>query len=263
MSRRRVVVLASVLAASLGGDARAQQAPVTPPSTEPPAAAAPAGFTGSVTMGVSVESGQTDLTGVQLSFDGRRPYSDNGALTMSASYQHGTTRLPDTTARTTVADHMDAHLGVEHDYGERWVLMARTEALRDRIQRIDYRFTQILGVGPQLRKGRLHFRIVPGVQLLGHDKNVAGENGFNFNYGFFQDATVAINAGWSLSESLFASRDVSDSGDYFLSFSTSLTGAITRRLGIQFAYVHTYESLLPVGVDPRYQKTLVGLQVNF
>ena len=58
-----------------------QPAPTSPPHT----------FSGSATVGVSLETGRTDLTGVQLQFEGTRPYSTAGSLDLSFTYAYATT----------------------------------------------------------------------------------------------------------------------------------------------------------------------------
>src|SRR5690606_19519537 len=138
---------------------------------------------GTVTAGVSLESGQTDLNGVQIKFQGQRPYSTAGALTMSLNHTHGTTKPPGEPERFTVANRLEGHAGIEHNYGERLVMMLRTHGLRDPIAHIDYRVEQLLGLGVRMNGQRVHVRVIPGLSLLHHDKNIGTENGFNTNYG--------------------------------------------------------------------------------
>jgi Protein of unknown function, DUF481 len=252
----------AIVSALVPSAARAQVPAAAPPAAQAPAAA-PAGFSGTVTAGISLETGRTDLSGVQIAFHGRRPYSTHGALTMGSTYTHATTQPPGSPRHITVADRQDGNVGIEHNYGKRWVLMVRGQALRDPIARIDYRIEQITGFGVRMGTGRVQARVIPGVAFLTHDKNVAGENGFNMNYGIYQDARIVLAPTWTLTEVLSASRDPRDRDDYFYMLDTRLTGAITRRLGIQLSYQHSFESLLPVGVELRYQKTVAGLQFSF
>ena len=220
------------------------------------------GFSGSATVAASLESGRTDLTATQLAFQGRQPYSVGGALTMAVAWRHATTPQPGTDENLTVADRLNANIGIEHNFGERWVLMVRTQALRDPISGIDYRVEQITGFGIRLQGARAQARIIPGFALLNHDKNVPLENGFNTNYGVYQDLRFALTPTWNLQQYVYASRDPVDDDDYNVTFDVSLTGAITQRFGLQLSYHYAYEKLLPVGVDPEYQKLTVGLQIT-
>jgi hypothetical protein len=44
--------------------------------------------------------------------------------------------------------------------------MVRSQALRDPIAHIDYRFEQILGAGIRFGSRRAHARVIPGVALI-------------------------------------------------------------------------------------------------
>src|SRR5690606_11791889 len=71
-----------------------QEPPVAATAAVPPAqapAAPPRGLSGTATLGVSLESGRTDLNGIQFALQGQRPYSDHGAFTSTASYTFAST----------------------------------------------------------------------------------------------------------------------------------------------------------------------------
>ena len=240
--------------------APAAQSAAAPPASQPPA---PTGFSGSGTLGVSLESGRTDLNAIQFSFSGQRPYSDHGALTMGSTFTHATARPPGSPDRITVSNRLEGSVGIEHNYGERWVLMLRSQALRDPISQIDYRFEQIAGFGVRFGNARVQARVIPGLAFLVHDKNIEAENGYNTNVGIYQDVKVALAPGWTFTESVSTSRDVKDDDDYFFAADAQLTGAITRTLGLQLSFRYTYESLLPPGVEAWYQRTMAGLQLRF
>jgi Protein of unknown function, DUF481 len=285
-----VVIGIAIVSALSPSIARAQTAPVPAPTQSapaqapapaaaptpaptPPAQPAPAQpakppepphkFSGNLTVGISLESGQTDLNATQFMTQGRRPYSRNGTFTMKGGYTRATTKPPNSPARFVVANRIEGNAGIEENYGERWVLMARFQALRDTIQRIDYEVEQITGFGVRLGQKRVQVRIVPGIALLSHDKNIQIENGFNINWGVYQDAKIAVAKGWNLTEFVNYSHDVTDRNDYILATNATLVGAITKRIGMQMSYQYSYERLLPPGVEPWYQKILAGLQVTF
>jgi hypothetical protein len=255
--------------ASVPAQAQAQAQAQDPPPVQDPNVAPPEQpaapklkFAGSVTAGVSLESGRTDLNAVQIVLQGRRPYSRDGSFTMGGTYTHGTTRPPGRSERFTVANHADASIGIEHNFGKRMVLMLRSQALRDTIQKIDYRFSEIVGLGVRLGTKRVQARIIPGLAFLVHDKNVAAENGFNLNYGLYQDLRITLPNNWTLTELISASHDVRDNSDLIFSGDVRLTGAITKRLGVQLSYHYDYEDLVPAGVEPRYQKIIAGVQIS-
>jgi hypothetical protein len=270
VTHRHVLLMTGILIALAPVPARAQEpappaesAAAAQPAPHPAQPPAPTGFTGSATLGLSLESGRTDLNGLQFKFAGSRPYSNHGALTVGSSFMHATARPPGSPDRITVANRLDGSVGIEHNYGERWVLMVRSQALRDPIARIDHRFEQIAGFGVRFGNKHVQARVVPGVALLFHDKNIEAENGYNTNVGIYQDVRIALAPGWMFMESLSASHDVRDDDDYFFAVDAQLTGAITRRIGLQLSFHYNYESLLPPGVEPWYQKTMAGLQFKF
>jgi hypothetical protein len=244
------------------------QAPAQTPAPTPPAQPAkppepPHIFSGTLTAGVSLESGQTDLNATQLMMKGQRPYSRDGTFTMKAGYTRATTRPPQSPVEITVADRLEANLGIEENFGKRGIWMLRGQALRDTIQKIDYEVEAMTGVGVRLNHKRAQLRIVPGIAVLSHDKNIQIENGFNVNWGVYQDLKIAVTQAWMFTQYINYSRDFVDKDDYVLSSEASLTGAISKRIGVQLSYQYSYERLLPPGVEPWYQKILAGLQVSF
>ena len=257
------LVLGCAVVSGLAPSTVHAQGPAAGAPAQGPPAPAPAGFTGSVTVGASLESGRTDLSAVQISFQAQKPNSRADTLTMAASFTHATSQRPGHPERFTVADRIDANIGIEHNFGDTLVMMVRTQAVRDPIAQIDYRIEQIAGLGVRLGTGRVRMRVVPGMSILHHDKNIATENGFNTNYGVYQDAVLTLTPAWRVTQFLLASRDVSDPDDHVITLHSSLVGAVTRLLSIQLSYQYSFESLLPPGVEPRYQKAIAGLQVNF
>lgn len=249
-------------------DVRAQELPppggqtAAPPS--PQQQQVPVGeFTGTAVIGMSLESGRTDLNGYQLTLQGKRPFSRTGTFTVAAGYTRATTQPPGAPKDITVANRLTADFGIEKDYRKHLVLMVHWQALRDTIEFIDYQVEQISGLGGRWSNKQAEFRFVPGVALISHDKNIDTENGFNINAGAYQDFKVAFAKMWQLTQYFGASHDIKDANDYTIVFDTRLTGAITKRFGIQLQYHYDYESLLFTGTEPNYQKIVTGLQITF
>jgi hypothetical protein len=270
---RSFVVIGVAIVSVLAPPAVRAQTPTQAPAQTPPAQTAPAQpatppepphiFSGTLTAGVSLESGQTDLNATQFMLQGQRPYSREGTFTIKAGYTRATTRPPQSPVKITVANRMEANVGIEENFGKRGIYMLRGQALRDTIQQIDYQVAALTGVGVRLNHARAQVRIVPGLAFLSHDKNIQTENGFNVNWGVYQDAKIAVTKLWMFTQYLNYSRDVKDKDDYTLAADASLTGAITKRIGVQLSYRYTFERLLPPGVEPWYQKILAGLQISF
>jgi len=141
--------------------------------------------------------------------------------------------------------------------------MSHLQGLRDTIAHIEYEVELIAGAGGRWSHKQAEFRIVPGIALISHDKDIDSENGFNTNIGIYQDFRVTFAKAWQFTQYFSGSHDVKDSDDYVLAFDTRLTGAITKRLGLQLQYHYDYESLLLAGTEPNYSKIVTGLQITF
>jgi hypothetical protein len=265
--------LSYVAAASAAGmllappPARAQEVPPggqvpAPPQPQPPQSPADK-FSGNAVIGMSLENGRTDLNGYQLTLQGKRPYSKTGTFTLSGGYTKATTQPPGAPKDFTVADRLTGDFGVEQNYRKHWVLMSHFQGLRDPIEHIDYEVELIVGAGGRWYNKQAEFRVVPGIAFISHDKNIRTENGFNTNVGVYQDFKVTFAKMWVFTQYFSGSHDVKDNDDYTLAFDTRLTGAFTKRFGLQLQYHYDYESLLFAGTEPNYSKIVTGLQITF
>jgi hypothetical protein len=257
---------ALILAALEPSTAQAQTPAQPPPAQEPPAATPPPPhtFSGTATVGVSLETGRTDLTGVQVQIEGKRPYSTTGAFDGSFSYAYATAGAPGQTSgdRQTVADRLTASFDVEQNFGKRLVMMLRAQALRDPVAQIHYRIAESAGLGVRFGDKRVQVRLLPGVAFLNDDMHLIND-GFRVHYGLYEDITATITPAWTFAHYLSISRNFSDSSDQIIALDAKLTGTVTRRFAIQLSYQYNYEKRLPPGVEPQYQKTTAGLQISF
>jgi hypothetical protein len=251
-------------ATAASGEAPSPEDPPPPPPPQQPGGAAPPrrAFTGSITGGMSLESGRTDLNGVQIDFAGQKPYS-RGAFTTGAIYTYARTRPRGLTQRFTAADRFFASAGIEHNLGRIPILMTRTMFLRDEVASVHHRIEQMGGIGANLSNDRVRFRIVPGVSFLNQDRGRAQDSGNDTYYGVYEDFSFRINPFWTFTQYFFSKRDFSDPHDYIFDGKAALTGMVTRRLGMQLSYYYAHENILPPGAIGRYQKVMAGLQVKF
>lgn len=262
--------VSAAIAAAFMVSASAAHGQEVPPGGQVPTPPAPTQqqspigkFSGSAVIGMSLENGRTDLNGYQLTLQGKRPYSKTGTFTISAGYTKATTQPPGAPKNITVADHINGDIGVEQNYEKHWVAMTHLQGLRDPIAHIDYEVELIMGVGGRWASKQAEFRVVPGIALIDHDKDISAENGFNVNAGVYQDFRVAFAKMWQFTQFFSFSHDVKDKDDYTFAFDTRLTGAFNKRLGLQLQYHYDYESLLFIGTEPNYSKIVTGLQITF
>jgi len=219
------------------------------------------GFTGSLTVGGQIETGQAETDALSLTFTGTHPYSDSGSFSVGADLTYAQYEVDH--VRATVADDASAVFRVEQNYGDRWVAMVSLQTRTNEVYGVDYRVEQTNGFGVRLQKGAAAIRIVPGVSFMAHDKGVPAENGFNFNYGFYQDLTMALTPMWNLTQYAYASKDPVDPDDYTYNFDVTLTGAFTERYALSVSFQNEHESLRPVGIAESYGNMQVGLQISF
>lgn len=236
-------------------------------SVEPaPAAQGPAAatrkFLGEVTAGTSLESGRTDLRGVQIDFQGRRPYN-HGEFETSTIFTYAKTRPQGFTQRFTAANRLFATASFDYLFGKIPIFMTETIFLRDKLARIDHRVEQMAGFGVNLANDRVRFRFVPGVSILKHDRERTVNENFDVYWGAFQDLNVKLTPTWSFTQYFLGKRDISDAHDFILDGRAAITGMINRTLGIQIAYYYSHEDLLPPGISPRYAKLTAGLNLKF
>jgi hypothetical protein len=104
------------------------------------------------------------------------------------------------------------------------------------------------------------FRVVPGIALIEHDKNIQTENGFNTNYGIYQDFKVSFAKMWQFSN-FSGSHDVKDSNDYTLAFDTRLTALSTSGSACSSSITTTTRACFRT--EPNYSKIVTGLQITF
>jgi Protein of unknown function, DUF481 len=243
--------------------ARAQTPPPTMAGAPPEPPPVLGRFSGTAVIGLSLESGRTDLNGYQATIQGERPYSKDGTFSVTGSYTKATTKPPGAPSEITVADRIQGDFGVDQNYGKHMVLLVHLQGLRDPIEHVDYEISQLTGFGVRLGNPRATLRIVPGVALIDHDKNIPSENGFNTNVGAYQDLKVMVSKTAVFQQYFGGSHDIEDHDDYVINFDARLTGAITKRYGLQLSYHYEYESLLYPGTQPSYQKIMAGLQITF
>ena len=223
------------------------------------------GFTGDVTAGFQIETGSTNLRGIDIAFQTFHKYMDRGNFVFRAGHRFGKTIIRDNPRLEKVlADRTYGQVGFDHDIHKRGIFMARTIYTRDAVQRLDYRIEQMTGVGLRLiKEKKAEFRFVPGFSVLNENKNFLEEVGTEIGGGFFTDLQYKINATWTFDERLLYRRNFERTDDFTIDGSAALTGMITKAMALQTEFVHTHENLVRPGAIKRYQKIMVGLKYKF
>lgn len=237
----------------------------TPPAggAPPPAAAdTPKKLSGSISAGLSKETGSTDLFASSLSANFSVRQSPKTTYSVDVTHSHASTK-PAGAKRMTLSSGQIGHFKFEHDAAKHVVVLAQTTGTNDRVRNIE-RLEQFGGVGMAVGdRKRAWFRAIPVVAATLQNKNIQIEEDFQPGVGVVQDFTLQMNPTWSLTESLLFRRYFGNEADHATNLSATLMGKMTQRLGMQLAFIHSHENFVAPGEIKRYQKVQAGLNYAF
>ncbi len=237
----------------------------TPPAAgaPPPAAAdAPKKVTGSLSAGLSRETGSTNFFATSISGNLAIQHSPKTTFSLDLSHSHASTK-PAGAERLTLSDGEIGHFKFEHDARRNIVVLVQTTGTNDRVRKIE-RVEQFGGVGIAAGdRKRAWLRVIPLAAVTVQNKNIELEENFQGGFGVMQDFTLQMNPMWSLTESVLFRRYLGNEADHATNLSAALRGKMTERLGLQLAFIHSHENLVAPGAIKRYQKVQAGLNYAF
>lgn len=237
----------------------------TPPAGAPPPAPAPAApkkVSGSLTAGLSMETGSTDLFATSVGGNISVEQSPKSRFSLDVTHSHASTK-PQGAKRITLGNGQIGHFRYEYDAARNVVVLAQTTGTNDRVRRIE-RLEQFAGVGMSVGdKKKAWFRAIPLVAATVQNKNVELEEDFQGGFGVMQDFTLQMNPMWSLTESVLFRRYLGNDSDHATNLSATLMGKMTERLGLQIAFIHSHENYVAPGSIKKYQKVQAGLNYGF
>jgi hypothetical protein len=140
---------------------------------------------------------------------------------------------------------------------------------RDTIRLIDYRVSSLNVLGIQTKLGeKLTFDFGPGFAVVYQEKNTPQIDGLKFDGGAYYSLVYTIDPRWSIVHWATFREDVTNSSDLIIDSSISLTGKITKTIGIKLSATYNYEGILAkgnvqLGFNTRnYLTTTVGLNLH-
>ena len=232
------------------------------PAGAPPPAAAPKKVTGTVSAGLSRETGSTNFFATSISGNLAIQHSPKTTFILDLTHSHASTK-PAGGERLTISDGEIGHFKFEHDARRNIVVLVQTTGTHDRVRRIE-RVEQFGGVGIAAGdRKRAWLRVIPLAAVTVQNKNVELEENFQGGFGVMQDFTLQMNPTWSLTESVLFRRYLGNEADHATNLSAALRGKMTERLGMQLAFIHSHENLVAPGAIKRYQKIQAGLDYTF
>ena len=228
----------------------------------PPAADAPKKVTGSLSAGLSRETGSTNFFATSISGNLAIQHSPKTTFSLDLSHSHASTK-PAGAERLTLSDGEIGHFTFEHDARRNIVVLVQTTGTNDRVRKIE-RVEQFGGVGIAAGdRKRAWLRVIPLAAVTVQNKNIELEEDFQGGFGVMQDFTLQMNPMWSLTESVLFRRYLGNEADHATNLSAALRGKMTERLGLQLVFIHSHENLVAPGAIKRYQKVQAGLNYAF
>jgi hypothetical protein len=198
-------------------------------------------WTGSLSAGTTLEAGRAFQRSTNVTFNLARSDPHN-AISVDTTYLRSTLKIAD--KRLTAADRTAFNLMYERPLNNRLSLVTRGTAERDTLRLLAYRLVNLSGVGITVAKTtRFEFHFTPGIAVATQDKGSAALNGSQFGVGGFEALTYRVGERWSVTHYAIARTNVQDVQDLVIDSKTSLTGMMTKRLGLELALLYNYEGL--------------------
>jgi hypothetical protein len=203
---------------------------------------------GSITAGFQFSRGQTNANGVSVMGDAqygtaKRGYRFEGVLL----YARVRVPLsPGVTQQFTAQDRRNAYITFYQQIHGPVFLLSRASVEHDVLSDVRIRGLSLTGIGVFLADSqRFQLLVAPGLGFGYEDKPNVREGGV-FTPGVYQRMNWHITRIWSLDEWFQYRSSVSNSHDYFMTGTASVTGLIYKKLGFNLGYLYSYEGLVGI-----------------
>lgn len=214
---------------------------------------------------MSWQSGVSNLVGFQLSGKALGSFGKTSLL-FEYSYLFAEQQRcsSDECRDETITDDLYGRFFYERRLDDRFSLLSRTSYERDKVQLLDFRVSEFVGVGVALVSNeRVFLQVAPGFLVAQEEKNITFDEGFDHGVGNLQFFRWLINPNWTFTQSSSVERHFDSSDDYMLEGHAGLTGLITKHWAVNFSLIYDHENLVLEGRQRKDQKLLAGLQFNF
>jgi hypothetical protein len=231
-------------------------------------------WTNTATLGYTYISGTAPLLGVGVTngvnlagYTERTTQKDAVALIGNYVYQR-------TEPAGTAANNGSLTLAYNRPLNQRYTLLSRSTYLTNTIERINYRFTNLDGVGfLPVETKKVKLTIAPGVGFTTISRNesnpilaalFANVKNDALGYGVFDSLVVTFMPTLTLNQTFAHLHSVQDSGQYVSQFQCSLVGLVSPRVGLSITFSSNYDSQLPEPYISKVTNTLTsGIQLKF
>jgi hypothetical protein len=209
-----------------------------------------------------------DTHGVNVSaFTERASPSDAVSLTGTYAYQR-------TLPATAGANNGSLTLAYNRPLNKELTLLSRTSYAKDEVQRIDFRFTNLNGIGfIPIKTKKVHLSLVPGAGFTTSRYDIsspqlaalfAGVKNDAVGYGFFDYLSVSFIPTLTFSQTFLHLHSFTDTGQYVSQSLLALVGMVSPKIGLSISFTSNYDSQLPDPYIKKASNTLTsGIQFKF
>ncbi|HVX40337.1 MAG TPA: DUF481 domain-containing protein [Gemmatimonadaceae bacterium] len=153
-------------------------------------------------------------------------------------------------------------------------LLSESELDRNRLQEIDYRFTEHLGIGwNPISTKTAWLLLAPGIAYTQEQapdssriRNVAGgafEDANGLGMGMYEAVDLTIIDGLSLDQDLLTIHGFDGTPRLQYTGNVNLIGMVTKWFGLSIGYSRRYDSTLPAPIKRTLDELTSGVQISF
>ena len=240
------LVLAAVLSASpLLAQAPAQAPPCTPPPEPPPPA-----FTGNISFGLGITSGNKDTTNVNAGYEFKYDPKTKNVLKSAGLFLYGKTdgEVSNETYGLSARD--------EYSFSPRAFVFGDVKYLHDRFKGIQSLISPTAGVGYKIVDNKATALSVSGGLGAVWEKDYDVESKTTGAASFDEKFTQNLSASASVGQSFSALWNVGDFGDALYLFGANIAASVVGKAQIKLELLDTYKTRPPL-------PTLKSNDVNF
>jgi putative salt-induced outer membrane protein YdiY len=237
-----------VLSLITGSTLLAQNQP--PPATSDEEATAqkttvtPAKWTEDLTVGAQIDDGRANTKAINIAGDIWEKYGD-GILRFDVGEGYGS--ITSSGVRITSMNRQFASFSWTHDLSKRYYFTQIDSIERDTIRLIDYRAASLNALGVRLKGKKVSFDFGPGIAPVVQEKYTPKIDGAKVDVGAFYSLVYTIDPRWTVTHWASYRSDVSYAADRLIDSSISLTGMITKGIGLKVSAVYNYEGVIATG----------------
>lgn len=250
--------VASASAPTLGGSHGAKV-------TTPPTGANQVHWTRGIQINIGYMSGAAPALGIDASrniginFVVERATPKHIA-SLTGSYNHGQAK-----PAPPYVNNISASFQYDYIFNEKYRLVSRTTAMRDRPKQILHRTEELVGIATTLvRNPKTLLMVAPGVGYsFGQKDFVSDVDNQHVGFGAYQIFNHAFTPTLSLEQTFFLFQSLEDSQYLIYNGSVGLKTQLTKRMSLMTKFSAVFDGQPAPGIEELQYQTNTGIQINF